>query len=84
MPTHSDRPQGYSYSYDGGITWTNVQYTYQLPVTSVGGSLIQLDPNTLVFAAPQDPNDTGASAGNDDLGQLQRRPDLDARANHQL
>ncbi len=51
--------RGTSVSYDGGITWSNVQYNYSLPVSSVEGSLIQLDPNTLLFAAPQDPNDTG-------------------------
>ena len=51
--------RGYSFSDDGGITWSNVQYNYSLPVSSVEGSLIQLDPNTLLFAAPQDPNDTG-------------------------
>ncbi len=51
--------RGYSFSDDGGITWSNVQYDYSLPVPSVEGSLIQLDPNTLLFAAPQDPTDTG-------------------------
>jgi hypothetical protein len=46
--------RGYSYSYDGGITWTNVQYAYSLPVSSVEGSLISIDPTTLLFAAPLD------------------------------
>ena len=52
---HTRRPGVIRISYDGGITWTNVQYDYSLPVPSVEGSLIQLDPNTLLFAAPDDP-----------------------------
>ena len=51
--------RAYSFSADGGITWSNVQYAYSLPVSSVEGSLIQLDPSTLIFAAPQDPESTG-------------------------
>jgi hypothetical protein len=51
--------RGYSVSNDGGITWSNVQYTYQLPVSSVEGSLVRLDPNTILFSAPTDPDDSG-------------------------
>ena len=51
--------RGYSLSYDGGITWTDVQYDYSLPVASVEGSLVRLDANTLLFSAPDDVNNDG-------------------------
>ena len=57
--TNTTPARGYSISNDGGTTWTTVQYNYTLTTPSVEGSMIRLDPNTLLFAAPNDPYNTG-------------------------
>ena len=77
--------RGYSISYDGGITWTNVQYDYSLPV-SIGRGFA--DSASIPTRCSSPPRTTriipDVRQRDDDLGQLRRRTDLDRRTGHQL
>ncbi len=44
--------RAYSRSYDGGATWTNLATTPDITTPSVEGSLLRVDANTVIFAAP--------------------------------
>lgn len=44
--------RGYSRSFDGGLTWTDVQLDPRLTTFEVHGSLLRINDHTVVFASP--------------------------------
>lgn len=48
--------RAFSRSYDGGATWTNMQYDAALLTSSVHASVLRVNENTLVFSAPDSSN----------------------------
>ena len=47
---------GYSRSFDGGVTWTNLATDTALTTFNVEGSILRIDANTVLFSAPDSSN----------------------------